>query len=152
MRRFPRKKTAIYALITTLAAVSIIAAANPGSDSDPLISKSYIDEVLMPKIESMIGNSGGSTNSGTAVFEVVSLSAGQTLFCEAGCEMIIRMGNANIVATAKGGIADVTAGVDLPNAASAPSNHLLIVPVGDGRGLLALNDMLVMVKGQYSIK
>ena len=148
--KMPVKIRAVYTLIIVIAVVTIMVAADPGSDSDPLISKSYIDEVLIPKIESMIGNSGEKTVEDT--FNVVSISKGKTLICEAGCEAIIRMGNAKIVATQKGGIVDTTLGGDLPNGVDAPSNHLLIVPVGDGRGLLALDDMLVMVKGQYSIK
>ena len=74
------------------------------------------------------------------------------LICEAGSEMIIRMGNASIIATQKGGVSDVTAGVDLPDGNVAPSNHLLIVPVADGRGLFAHDQMLVMIKGGYSVK
>lgn len=148
MKKILKKSKVILAVAGIIAATAVMAAAVPGSDSDPLISKSYIDEVLMPKIESMVSGSG----TGQTAFEVVSLKKGKTLLCEDGCELIIRMGRAKVVATAKGGIADVTDGADLANGTDAPANHLLIVPVGDGRGLLALDDMLVMTKGGYEIK
>lgn len=134
----------IFALVFGAVFTVLLAAADPGSADDPLISRSYIDSVLMPQVKEAISQSSS--------FEVVSLPGGKTLICDAGCELIIRMGSALIVSTPKGGIADVTGGSDLPNGVSAPSNHLLIAPMGDGRGIAAKNDMLVMVKGGYKIQ
>jgi len=122
-------------------------AADPGSEGDPLISKSYIDSVLMPQIMQYINEAGG-----TDTFSVVSVEKGMTLVGEAGCEMILRSGSGTIIATQKGGIADVTSGIDLQTNEKAPSNHLLIVHLSDGRGIYAESDMLVMVKGKYTIK
>ena len=62
------------------------------------------------------------------------------------------MGSATVIATQKGGLADTTGGYDLANGTAMPSNHLLIVPVNDGRGISANNDVLVMVKGAYNIQ
>ncbi len=136
--------------------VAMPVVANPGSESDPLISQSYITSTLMPKIEEMIaekvGSGGGGGVNATERFEVISMSAGQQMICEKGTELILRMGSCNIIATAKGGIADTTGGYDLPNGAVMPSNHLLIVPLDDGRGITANNNVLVMVKGGYEIK
>ena len=131
--------------------------ANPGSESDPLISKSYITDTVMPQLETYIKEEIKNQMSGegehtTDRFEVVSLTAGQKLMCENGTELILRMGSATIIATAKGGLADTTAGCDLADKTPMPSNHLLIVPVNDGRGITANNDVLVMVKGAYTIK
>ncbi len=129
--------------------------ANPGSESDPLISQSYIEKTLIPRIEEMIKKSAsgvGEASGDTERFEVISMTAGQKMLCKDGTELILRMGSANIIATEKGGLADTTGGYDLPNGAVMPSNHLLIVPLGDGRGISANNDVLVMVKGAYEIK
>ncbi len=131
--------------------------ANPGSADDPLISKSYITDTVMPQLESYIKEEIKNQMSGAGEhiadrFEVVSLTAGQKLMCENGTELILRMGSATIIATAKGGLADTTAGGDLADGTPMPSNHLLIVPVNDGRGITANNDVLVMVKGAYTIK
>lgn len=127
--------------------------ADPGSSSDPLVSKSYIEDTLMPQIKTLISDEVAKRDSKTGTsFTVVSLKAGQKLMCDAGCELILRMGNATVIATEKGGLADTTGGYDLANGSAMPSNHLLIVPVSDGRGITALNDVLVMAKGYYEIK
>lgn len=83
---------------------------------------------------------------------MVNVSAGKQVICEAGTELILRMGKGTIIATAKGGLADTTIGYDLPNGYEMPSNHQLIVPVADGRGFQAETDVIVMVKGGYTVK
>ncbi len=148
-------KIGIVSGVCAAVCVAATVVANPGSESDPLISQSYITQTLIPQIEKMISEatSGATENGGdTQRFEVISMTAGQTMICQNGTELILRMGSANIIATEKGGLADTTGGYDLPNGAVMPSNHLLIVPVNDGRGISANNDVLVMVKGAYEIK
>lgn len=143
------------AVLCIVSAVSVVLA-NPGGTDDPLISKSYIDTVLMPQIKEYVESkiTGGSSDGLqiSSTFKVVELQSGDKLICGAGCELILRMGSATIIATEKGGLADTTAGYDLANGTSMPSNHLLIVPVADGRGIEATSTVLVMVKGEYEIK
>lgn len=128
-------------------------AADPGSSDDPLITLSYINDVLMPQVKSYVESKLGSVEAGTSsVFEVVNLKKGQTVIADKSTEFILRMGSASIVATQKGGISDVTAGIDLQNGSKMPSNHLLIVPLDDGRGLTMQTDGIVMIRGNYSIK
>ncbi len=132
--------------------------AEPGTDDDPLISKSYIENVLMPKIEQYVESklaglsSGGSGTVTDDTFKVVEANKGDEIICSAGAELILRMGKAEIIATEKGGLADTTLGTDLADGTAMPANHLLIVPVADGRGLKAQTDIIVMIKGGYSIK
>lgn len=118
----------------TVGAVTMFA--TPGDGSDPIITLSYIENIL----------------KGELSFKVVNLSKGQTLIGEAGTELVLRMGGAKIIATEKGGIADLTAGYDLGNGEEMPSNHYLVIPVADGRGIKANNSVIVMVKGDYTIK
>ena len=66
--------------------------------------------------------------------------------------MILRMGTGTIVASAKGGISDVTAGFDLGQDIAMPANHLLIAPLGDGRGVKMTTDGKVMIKGTYTLE
>ncbi len=149
-------KVKIVAAILCVASVFTVALAEPGSNDDPLISKAYIDNVLMPQIKEYVEakisevSSGGEAQSSES-FKVVNMTAGQTMICSAGAELILRMGSAGIIATEKGGIADTTAGFDLSHGTAMPSNHLLIVPLSDGRGIVANNDVIVMVKGGYKI-
>lgn len=156
------KRKALYSIILIFLLIFAVLTANiamaePGGDDDPIISLSYIEKTVIPelkayvdsKIASISGNSGSA--GGSPNFQVVEISQGQKLIAEAGTELILRMGKATIIATEKGGIADTTAGYDLPNLSEMPSNHLLIVPLADGRGLVAQTDIIVMVKGGYSI-
>lgn len=123
-------------------------AADPGSSEDPLVTLSYINDVLMPQVKSYVD----SKSQALGGFEIVNVKAGQTVIADASTEMILRMGNAQIVATQKGGVADVTQGIDLQNGAVMPSNHLLIVPLDDGRGVQMLSDGIIMIKGSYIVK
>ena len=147
-------KIGITAGLCAALTLAVPVIANPGSEADPLISKSYITSTVMPQLEDYIEEevkkqvSGGVSVSAER-FDVISLSAGEKIICENGTELILRMGSATIIATQKGGIADTTAGCDLADGTPMPSNHLLIVPVADGRGIVAHNDVLVMVKGGF---
>lgn len=133
------KKLIITLLVVALAFGTVGAVtmfATPGDSSDPIITLSYIENVL----------------KGEMTFKVVNMKKGNVLTCEAGTELILRMGKANIFATAKGGVADLTAGTDLTDGTAVPANHYLVVPVADGRGIKATNDVIVLVKGDYNLK
>lgn len=127
-------------LITLCALLVLFAigsyAAQPGTDADPLITKSYIDSVVYP----------------TMSFKVVEVKAGHSLVAQAGTEMILRMGSCTVIGTQKGGLSDVTMGFDLADGIVVQGNHHLICPIGDGRGLKTSTDCLIMVKGGYEIK
>ncbi len=133
------KRTLAIILALTLIAAVVVSAYDPDNSDDPIITKSYVDLNIIPYVDE------------TTAFNVVNIPANQMLIGEAGCEIILRMGTATIIATEKGGICDTTLGGDWPNGSTAPANHLLIVPVNDGRGIKAVTDVIVMVKGKYSL-
>ena len=133
------KKIIVTLLVTalvfgTVGTVTYIA--SPGDSSDPIITLSYIEDIL----------------KGQLSFKVVNLNKGDILIGEQGTELVLRMGSAEIIATEKGGLADLTAGCDLADGTEMPSNHHLVVPVDDGRGIEAQKTVIVMVKGDYDIK
>lgn len=138
----------IVAVLVLVLATAIVIAANPGTEADPLISKSYIETVLKPEIYAYIEQ---ESNQG---FAVVNVSAGKTVVCEAGTELILRMGQATVIGSDRGGLADVTQGLDLADGTTVPANHMLIVPLGDGRGVKInkSTDAILMIKGGYTIK
>ena len=136
-----RKLLTIITVITMLSiAATYLVYAQAGDNNDPIISLSYLKEVFAPEVKEEL------------TFKGVTVEKGKTLICEAGTEAIQRMGTSLVVATKKGGIADVTAGFDLADGASTPSNHLLIVPVADGRGFKTTSECIFMIKGSYEIK
>lgn len=133
-------KRVITVALSAVCLIGVVAgAAQPGSLEDPIVSKTYLDTVLVPYINK------------TASFSVVNVPSGKTLIGDAGCELILRMGTASVVATEKGGLCDTTIGGDWPNGSTVLANHNLIVPVSDGRGIKADTDIILMVKGSYSI-
>ena len=138
----------IVAVLVLVLATAIVIAANPGTEADPLISKSYIETVLKPEIYAYIEQ---ESNQG---FTVVNVSAGKTVVCDAGAEVILRMGQATVIGSDRGGLADVTQGLDLADGTVVPANHMLIVPLGDGRGVKINKSTgaILMIKGGYTIK
>ncbi len=156
-----RRIAIVLAVCLTLVGVFAVFAAEPGTDGDPVVTLSYITEKVIPDIYAYIdsklsGVSSGGRPSGvsseTDTFSVIEVPEGHEVICDAGAEIILRSGSATVIATAKGGLADTTAGYDLPNGTAAPSNHLMIVPVDDGRGVAATTDCILMIKGKYAIK
>ena len=138
MKKFTNRTLAGILALTFLVAIAV-SAAEPGSAEDPLISKSYVDTNIIPYVNQV------------SSFSVVNLKANQMLIGTAGCEVILRMGSATVIATEKGGLCDITIGGDWPDGSPVPSNHNLIVPVSDGRGVKAVTDIILMVKGTYTL-
>ena len=151
-------KNKFIALTVTaaLAVSAVYAFAAPGTNDDPLVSLSYITDTLIPELHEYVDakiSKIGNTSTGTqGSFKVVDVKKGQMIKCGDGCEMILRMGTGTIVASAKGGISDVTAGFDLGQDIAMPANHLLIAPLGDGRGVRMTTDGKVMIKGTYTLE
>ena len=127
-----------------LALVTILTVTALASGDDPVISLSYLTEIFMPKVEKKINE--------TAVFSVVTVEKNDTFVAGAGCEFILRGGEATVIASKNGGLSDTTDGVDLAQDTPVPANHLLISARDDGRGFEAVTDVIIMVKGAYEIK
>ena len=113
------------------------------SGEDLAVSLDYLLEVFKPEIKAEI--------SEELSFKVLNITAGDRFYGGAGCEFILRGGQATIKASALGGLNDATTGDDLWEGLLVPANHLLIVPRDDERGFVALNDVIIMVKGKYFI-
>ena len=150
--------TAICALIST-----VMAYASPGDSNDPLVTLSYITDVLMPDIDSRIEQKvSGAVNSSSTPpsastqtsgdsFTLVNVKANYKLIGGEGTEFVLRSGKGIIVATNQGGVADLTAGIDLSNGTPIPVNHHLLSPRNDSRGMKFTSDAIVLVKGAYSV-
>ena len=145
------------AALTLLAAAgaTVFAASGYGTLEDPLITYSYLEEVLTPQLNGFFDDRlsqamGETTESG--VFELVSLDRGQRLMTSTGSEMILRSGSA----AANGGtspvLLDVTDGSALEQNAALQLNHMVLSP-NTNNGLIAMSDEVeVLVSGTYSIR
>ena len=146
--------TAIILIVVLAAAFTAIAIPTAGGQDDPVVSLSYLENVFLTKVKDYIDSRlpQNTPKPEAPAFKVVQLKAGQSIIGGAGCEMVVRMGSGKILATAKGGVADLTGGSDLANGVAVPSNHHLLAPIADSRGIVATTDMIVLVKGEYTVK
>jgi hypothetical protein len=159
-------KLYIILIITAILAVFMFqivhavtaAGSEPGTDSNPLVAKDYVDakyDALTRQLQAVI--QGQSTGSGV-LFQVVELKVGQQLVAGASAEIIVRSGTASAVSGDKGdGLSDLTTDDstkgNLVTGQIIPNNHLLLVPRDDGRGIKAVSDKVyIMLKGTYTLK
>ena len=169
------RKSWVILLAAALLAISCFAAvfaddAVPGTAADPVVSKSYMDaqidilktqiSTLQQQVDKLEESGGGGTPSTPDTpatpaeapkFEVVKVEAGKSVIGAASTEIILRSGTATAIAGASGGVSDVTEGVDLSQDTAVTKNHLLIIPVDDGRGIRCTSLCYVMVKGEYTL-
>ena len=139
----------------------ITASAQPGSPEDPLVSRSYVD-ARIAQLEAQIAALSlaqeapalpppaiYSPAGARELFHVVRAEPGMVLIGHGSTEIILRAGEASVVAGPYNGIANVTLGHDLMNGQAVPLNHLLIVPQHDGRGLRFYATAYLMIKGDF---
>ncbi|MBC7766341.1 MAG: hypothetical protein H7Y41_07655 [Hyphomonadaceae bacterium] len=145
------KKWLVIALAVALISVGALAWAEPDLQNDPLVTVSYLQKIVT-EINVKIANIQGSEGNAPQKFIVVDVPQGKTIIAGEGTEMILRMGAGQIIASDKGGVSDVTQGKDLTMNENMPLNHLLVVPLADGRGFTATKTVKVMMKGTYVMK
>lgn len=136
--------------LTATIAIAAGASAQAGSSDDPLVSKSYVDQKVA-ELKQSIGNAASSGGS-AATYKSVSLAEGQKLIGKEGTEVILRSGEATAMDNGSNGISDLTAGADLWTGDTVKTNHQLLIPRDDGRGIKATTVIWVMVRGDYVIQ
>ena len=134
--------------VTVVAVVGTAFAADAGSASDPVASKSYVDD----KISQMINTGSATTEVSGSSYVPVSVPVGKVLYGAEGSEIILRSGKGTIYTAGVDGVVDATTGANLKTGATAVANHILIVPRADGRGVNVSEAAWFLVKGGYSIK
>lgn len=144
----------IYALIlifvAILAVLGIVYAdstQDPGSQQDPLVTKSYVDSKYDDLKSYVDSKAGSGTTSG---YDIVELNPGESITLYQGSEAIVRTDNSSTIVTSTDGVSDLTGGKDLKNNAVIPANHLLLFPRSDGRGIKAKSYTIVVVMGKYT--
>ncbi|MCL2095349.1 MAG: hypothetical protein FWH10_00425 [Oscillospiraceae bacterium] len=116
-----------------------------GSADDPLITLSYLNGVLP----------GNSSDSGG--YATIELRRGQKIRARTNSlEIILRPGYAATVISQRSdvgvGLADLTSGLELLEGDSVPTNHLVLIPRADGRGISIVSEnAYIMARGDYEI-
>lgn len=167
-------------LVGTVLAAFVAIAAEAGSQGDPLVTLSYLNDTflgqLLGKVDSKIGEqnqtirqeleqridqaeqeilgqmTGTGTVSGTAAsYREVTLSDGQTLYGSAGCEVMLRSGSASCVSEGKSTPGLVDiSGGGTINHGSALKENHLYTMTAD-RGVKASGAVTLLVRGSYTI-
>ena len=178
-----KKKVLIFlaalALLAVGTGIGILAAESGyGSQSDPLITLSYVNGILKPELESktsealekaarelsgkldekvaayessvrgLVGS--GSSLPTTDVFQLVTLEDGDTLICARGTEIMLRIGTAEAWGEDSPALVDTTSGDTLDDGDPMKKNHLYMVTINDC-GLTATDDPVkILIRGSYT--
>ena len=158
---------ALLALCGTLS-MTVSLAAEAGSSGDPLVTLSYLNDTFLSSVlakvdqkiaarnSQIVQQMGGETPAagGTGVsasFTVVTLSSGQTLTGDIGCEVMLRVGSAACVSPSSPGLIDETSGGTLNSGGALVQNHLYMMTL-EGRGVKATAATTkLLVRGGYTI-
>lgn len=150
-----RAKIIICAVLAlcAIAGITVYAAYNYGTKDDPLITKSYLDEVLTPELMAQFSAQLDAAEGDTgADFKVLTLSRGQTISCQVGCEIMLRIGTASASGPDSPVLVDTTSGTTLENGGALVKNHLYMVTIVNN-GLTASADTTkVLISGTYTVK
>ncbi len=153
--------------ISCVLSTTVSLAAEAGSTGDPLVTLSYLNETFLGNILSAVDQKiaarnsqivqqlGGSVSTGgtstASAFTVVTLSNGQTLTGQIGCEVMLRVGSAVCVSSSAPGLIDETAASTLNNGGGLVQNHLYMMTI-ENRGVKATAATTkLLVRGSYTI-
>ena len=170
-----KNKLRLFACVL-LAAMALTAFAalsgGAGSQGDPLVTLSYLNETFTKEILDKVDKAArerdaavleeadrlivqaerelrGSVSEASPAYAAVTLSPGQTLSGSAGCELILRSGEAICTARGYPGLVDTTTGGALGGGEALAENHLYLMT--DKRGVSASSEAVLLVRGSYSV-
>jgi opacity protein-like surface antigen len=170
MKRHQKTARTVLLAAAAVAVVSLGAlAADVGSESDPLVTLSYLTQKFTPSVLQQVDgqittakaelasqldaklSSGGSGASDSSGFETVTLTKGQKLIGGVGCELMLRSGTATCTAANDPGLIDLTGGGEVKAGAAVTANHLYMTTEGSG-GVSAATGVTLLVRGSYTIQ
>jgi hypothetical protein len=149
----------IVAAVAVLAAgAGAYAATTYGTQSDPLVTVSYLNDTLKPDLtgqfdsqisaamEQLEGMFEADVAGAAGTFKVVTLASGKTLSAGAGCEILYRSGTAASV----GSLVDVSTGASVSAGSALTANHLYLASAS-GDGVKASASVTLLVRGVYTV-
>ena len=165
----------VLAAVVLISGTSILAFASPGTQDDPFITLSYLNNIFRPQVmndarvaeqemtarfEARIaelerqlqqGGAGHGATSAADRFHVVTLSRNQTLSASVGTEIMLRIGTAQAVGASEPALVNYTQGNTLSSGSALVANHMYLVTL-QGNGIRATADTVrVLVRGVYTI-
>lgn len=161
MKRFKKSLLSFLAVVFMLT-LFVSADSSYSTADDPLVSLSYVNNVLKPQIISEVLNEVKSLypNVGTqSTYTLVEIKKGGRIEAAGCCEIIMTYGTSSAFVTSSDnmyagvGLNDLTVGKRLLDGDLVMTDHYIVIPKGDGRGVSVTSDSAYfLVRGEYNIK
>ena len=172
-----KKKSAVIIGVISAILLTVFAlfTASAYTDSDPLITLSYLEQIFAPNLKQQIIDEAAlqsvpaasesttpaenvdtlTASSASSSYTLLELTHGQTVLANSICEFIVRPGSkvAAYSPFPAQGIADITNGIEVLGGEMISINAYCLVPRGnDGRGFTVVGEKAyVMIRGEYTI-
>lgn len=178
MKNFKRRVLPAILAVTLLLGTGAAMAAG-GTMNDPLVTLSYLQDTVIPEILSKLSADTRSQNSdlkadlaaqidiyesdmkqllkndstvaGSDTYVLVTLTKGQTMALDVGCEMMLRVGTAKVNAATAPALINVTTGGTINSGASLEKNHLYMATIVDRTLTPTADTVKLLVRGGYTI-
>ena len=160
--------------LTALCGGAALAAS--GDQNDPLVTLSYLNQTVVPDIVKQVetkasarqtelaknlsdqitqyrqdaANGGGSGTAG-ASYTLVTLTSGQTMALDVGCEVMLRVGTAKVNAATSPALIDVSTGGSINSGTGLTKNHLYMATIADRTITPTAATVKLLVRGGYSV-
>ncbi|MCL0032187.1 hypothetical protein M1N06_00210 [Peptococcaceae bacterium] len=133
----------LFALLAYGGFVWATGSGDPGSASDPLVTRSFVERYISDRLSEI--------EIDVSQWEIVRVEAGGTVIGFAGTELVLRSGKAVCIDPTANGILNVTDGGNVYNGQVVPRNNMLVFPRSDGRGLKAKTTLYIMYRGKIEV-
>ncbi len=157
------------ALVVGLTSMATGTEGNQGTQADPLVTLSYLNDQLTPAIlaelnqnldlrsqelsDSLAGLLEGKDVPIASGFSVITLKKGQTLVCTVGTEIMLRVGTAVSAGPNNPRLIDETGGQNVSAAGTElVKNHMYMVTIVDNGIKATANTVKVLIRGDYTIQ
>ncbi|MEM5767333.1 MAG: hypothetical protein AAGU32_03445 [Bacillota bacterium] len=175
------KKSKRWTILASALALTVLcggaALAASGDQNDPLVTLSYLNQTVIPDVVSQVetkasarqtelaknlsdqitryqqdlANAGGGGSGSSAAYTLVTLSSGQVMSLEVGCEVMLRVGTATVSAATSPALVDISTGGTINGGAALTQNHLYMATIADRTLKPTAATVKLLVRGGYSI-
>lgn len=161
-------KIIIGIIVLCILSYGTVILAHPGTEDDPLVSSSYLDQrlltlngigitdellyFLIQDITRTVTQNLENEAFGNR-FTPVNVTGGRVLLGGEGTEIILRTGSATAFTEVLDGVINITTGNELFNGYPIPLNNTIIIPRDDNRGVVINSENAwFLIRGSYSIR
>ena len=172
-----RRLTVLACALALAVGCAGAALAAGGDQDDPLITVSYLQQTAIPDVVAQVeekaaarqeelkkeleqqiaqykedvASMGGTGSGGNASYTLVTLSRGQTMYLNVGCEVLLRIGSATVNAATSPALIDVSTGGSINGGDSLTQNHLYMATIPDRTLTPTADTVKLLVRGGYSV-